>query len=90
MNTSASVTTSVYPRSRLFRNYEAQQLSATKTYPRSRLFLRYECEQAKQKIQYQTVQLQAKHNAQNNQIKTEEWDDDDEMDFSDKSFFINN
>lgn len=40
MNTSS--TPSTYPRSRLFRNYEAQLVSESKSYPRSRLFQRFE------------------------------------------------
>ena len=73
MNTAASA---VYPRSRLFRNYEAQQLSETKAYPRSRLF---KSEQITQFTDYQTGEQ-----IQENVLP--EWDDEDEMDFSDKSF----
>jgi hypothetical protein len=42
-----------YPRSRLFRNYEAQVASQKKSYPRSRLFQVYEQDQEQKQKQEQ-------------------------------------
>ena len=40
-----------YPRSRLFRNYEAQLCSEQKSYPRSRLFQVYESSKTMERMQ---------------------------------------
>jgi len=62
-----------YPRSKLFRNYEAQERSNKKTYPRSNLFKQFEEEKNKNK----TSIVQVK------QHQETQWGDDEiEMDFS--------
>lgn len=64
-----------YPRSNLFRNYEAQERSNKKTYPRSNLFKQFEEDKNKIKIKTSIVQVK--------QHQETQWgDDESEMDFS--------
>lgn len=44
-----------YPRSRLFRNYEAQLRSEQKSYPRSRLFQVYEADKTVDRVEHYDV-----------------------------------
>lgn len=66
-----------YPRSKLFRNYEAQQISMSKSYPRSRLFTAYEASKVKM-ISAQELSA-SKNKEQEHQLKNPvNWEDEEE------------
>jgi hypothetical protein len=85
-----------YPRSRLFRRYEAdmaaQQISEQKSYPRSRLFQAYE--KSKQQIKsisvqelFQMAKEATKESTKENKVQSDsqptEWgEEDEEFDFT--------
>jgi len=65
-----------YPRSRLFRNYEAQLLSQQKQYPRSNLFKAYESQKqnVKEEPRNETAQIE--------KVQVSWGEDEDEMNFT--------
>lgn len=71
-----------YPRSKLFRNYEAQQISMSKSYPRSRLFTSYEASKVK-KISAQELSASTTKD-QEQQLKNQvNWgEEEEEMNFN--------
>ena len=66
-----------YPRSKLFRNYEAQHISMSKSYPRSRLFTSYEASKVK-KISIQELSASTTKDQEHKLKNTTNWGEEEE------------